>query len=240
VHNNCSEKFWSGRAARSIIRGLLAALAVLAVSGIASAQDRQEKKDEIVFDLLQNPATSSTITPEVGNSLFLATHGVGTQGYVCLPTSTGVSWTVNNARPEATLFTHIFGEAVQIITHFLSPVVNPNLIGPNPPRFGDVTWQSSFDSSRVWAQKKNFITAGTEASCPNGGAIDCLLLQVIGADKGPVGGWSLTKTTFIQRLNTKGGSAPANPATGCLASTDVGHQVLVPYSADYFFFRADN
>ncbi len=99
MHNNCSEKFWSGRAARSIIRGLLAALAVLAVSGIASAQDKQEKKDEIVFDLLQNPATSSTITPDVGNSLFLATHGVGTQGYVCLPTSTGVSWTVNNARP---------------------------------------------------------------------------------------------------------------------------------------------
>jgi len=147
---------------------------------------------------------------------------------------------VNNARPEATLFIKIFGEPVQIITHFLSPVVNPNLIGPNPPRFGDVTWQSSFDSSRVWAQKKNSITAGTEASCPNGGAIDCLLLQVIGADEGPTGGRSLTKTTFIQRLNTKGGSAPANPATGCLASTDVGHQILVPYSADYFFFRADN
>ena len=237
MHNNCSEKFWSGRAARSIIRGLLAALAVLAVSGIASAQDKQEKKDEIVFDLLQNPATSSTITPDVGNSLFLATHGVGTQGYVCLPTSTGVSWTVNNARPEATLFIKIFGEPVQIITHFLSPVVNPNLIGPNPPRFGDVTWQSSFDSSRVWAQKQKFVTAGTEASCPNSGAIDCLLLQVIGSDEGPTGGRLLTKTTFIQRLNTNGGSAPA---TGCLVTGDVGRQVLVPYSADYFFFRADN
>ena len=236
MHNNCSEKFWSGRAARSIIRGLLAALAVLAVSGIASAQDKQEKKDEIVFDLLQNPATSSTITPDVGNSLFLATHGVGTQGYVCLPTSTGVSWTVNNARPEATLFTRVFGEAVQIITHFLSPVVNPNDIGPKPSRFGDVTWQSSFDSSRVWAQKQKFVTAGTEASCPNSGAIDCLLLQVIGSDEGPAGGRSLTKTTFIQRLNTSGGSAPT---TGCLVTGDVGKQVLVPYSADYFFFRND-
>ncbi|PYV77289.1 MAG: hypothetical protein DMG96_11625 [Acidobacteria bacterium] len=174
----------------------------------------------------------------MGTSAFLLGHGVGTQGYVCLPNPAGgVSWTVNNARPEATLFTHIFGEAVQIITHFLSPVVNPNDVGPKPPRFGDVTWQSSFDSSRVWAQKKDFITAGTDASCPNGGAIDCLLLQVIGSDEGPAGGKSLTKTTFIQRLSTKGGSAPANPAIGCLASTDVGHQVLVPYSADYFFFR---
>jgi hypothetical protein len=53
VHNNCSRKFWGGRAAYSITRGLLAALAVLAVSGIASAQD---KKDEITFNLLPNPA----------------------------------------------------------------------------------------------------------------------------------------------------------------------------------------
>jgi hypothetical protein len=76
---------------------------------------------------------------------------------------------------------------VQIITHFLSPVVNPK-IGPNPPRFGDVTWQSSFDSSRVWVQKQNFITAGTHASCPNGGSMfDCLLLQVIGPYEGPTG-----------------------------------------------------
>src|SRR5258705_1335505 len=115
----------------------------------------------------------------------------------------------------------------------------PNKSGQNPPRFGDVTWQSSFDSSRVWAQKKDFITAGSDASCPNGGAIDCLLLQVIGSDAGPAAGKSLTKTTFIQRLNTKGGPAPANPATGCLGSTDVGHQVLVPYTTSYFFFRKD-
>ena len=240
MNNNCIKKFLGGAAAR-IIRGLLATLAVLAVSGMVHAQEKvQDKREGINFDSIPSPTTSETITPPAGTSAFLLGHGVGTQGYVCLPNATGgVSWTVNNARPEATLFTKIFGEAVQIITHFLSPVVNPNGIGPNPPRFGDVTWQSSFDSSRVWAQKKNFITAGTDASCPNGGSIDCLLLQVIGSDDGPTGGKSLTKTTFIQRLNTKGGSAPANPSTGCLASTDVGHQVLVPYSADYFFFRND-
>jgi hypothetical protein len=54
---------------------------------------------------------------------------------------------VNNARPEATLFTNVFGAAFQIITHFLSPVENPNDVGPKPSRFGDVTWQSSLDSS---------------------------------------------------------------------------------------------
>ena len=238
--NNCSKKFLGGAAAR-IIRGSLATLAVLAVSGLVCAQEKaQDNKEGINFGSIPSPTTPEAITPPAGNSAFVLGHGVGTQGYVCLPTGGGgASWTVNGARPEATLFTNVFGEAVQIITHFLSPVVNPNDIGPKPPRFGDVTWQSSFDSSRVWAQKKNFITAGSDASCPNGGAIDCLLLQVIGSDEGPAGGKSLTKTTFIQRLNTKGGSAPANPATGCLASTDVGHQILVPYSADYFFFRND-
>jgi len=237
VNNKCTKKFWSGAAAL-IIRGSLATLAVLAISGMVYAQEKaQDNKEQIHFSSIPSPTTPEAITPPAGNSAFLLGHGIGTQGYVCLPTNAGgASWTVNGARPEATLFTHIFGEAVQIITHFLSPVVNPNDIGPKPPRFGDVTWQSSFDSSRVWAQKQKSISAGTDASCPNGGAIDCLLLQVIGSDEGPAGGRSLTKTTFIQRLNTNGGSAPA---TGCLVTGDVGKQVLVRYSADYFFFRND-
>jgi hypothetical protein len=53
VKNNCIKGFWAGRAARSITRGMLAAFAVLAASGIASAQD---KTDEITFNLLPNPA----------------------------------------------------------------------------------------------------------------------------------------------------------------------------------------
>ena len=239
MNNNRRKKFWGGRAAHSIRLGLLTALAVLGVSGIVHAQeDQQDEKPEInISRSIPSPVTQDTITPPAGNIAFLLGHGVGTQGYVCLPTATGgVSWTVNGARPEATLFANIFGEAVQIITHFLSPVVNPNGVGPNPPRFGDVTWQSSFDSSRVWAQKQHFITAGTDATCPNSGSIDCLLLQVIGSDEGPTGGKLLTKTTFIQRLNTKGGSAPTN---SCLVPGEVGKQILVPYRADYFFFRSE-
>jgi Protein of unknown function (DUF3455) len=216
---------------------MTAGVIAMAVSGIASAQDTAEdKKDEITFNRLPTPTTSAAITPPEGNSAFLAGHGLGTQGYVCLPSGSGASWTVNNARPEATLFTDLFGAAFQIITHFLSPVEHPNDVGPKPPRFGDVTWQSSFDSSRVWAQKSNAVHAGSEASCPNDGAIDCLLLQTIGSEQGPTGGKILAKTSFIQRLNTKGGSAPV---LGCSVFSDVGKQTLVPYSADYFFFRAD-
>jgi hypothetical protein len=153
VNNTRSGMFSFSKAAQSIVRGTLLALAVLAASGIASAQDKQDKKDEFTFNLLSNPTTSPTITPLAGNSLFLAGHGVGTQGNVCLPKGSGASRTVNGARPEATLFANFFGESVQIITHFLSPDTNPNQDAPKPVPFGSATWQSSFDSSKVWAQK---------------------------------------------------------------------------------------
>jgi len=189
---------------------------------------------------LTPPATPTGITPPAGNSLFLVGHALGTQGYVCLPTAVGAStasWTVKGARPEATLFQNFFGQPFEIITHFLSPDTNPNGV-VNPVPFGSATWQSSLDSSKVWAAvldpKKNVIQAGTDPSCPNTGSIACLLLTSIGNDQGPAGGKILSKTTFVQRLNTAGGSAPAD---GCSTSEDVGNQVLVPYTADYLFYK---
>src|SRR6267142_2670470 len=237
VNNNRSKKFHGGVAAR-IIRWSLAVLAVLAISGAVFAQEKahDDDKEQINFTPIPNPVTPSNVTPPVGNHLFLAGHAFGSQGYVCLPKDGSVSWTVNGARPEATLFATFFGEPVQIITHFLSHDDHPNENAPKPVAFGNVTWQSSFDSSKVWAQTQHFVTAGSEPSCPNTGSIACVLLQVIGEEQGPAGGKLLTKTTFIQRLNTNGGSAPA---TGCGVAGDVGKQALVPYSADYFFFRAD-
>ena len=183
------------------------------------------------------PTTPNALTPPAGNSAFLLGHAVGTQGYVCLPTSSGAltpSWTVNAARPEATLFVNVFGRYVEVVTHSLSPDANPNKLAPNPVLFGSPTWQSSFDSSKVWGQSLQSIPAGSDPSCPNAGAIACLLLQSIGADAGPAGGNFLTQTTYIQRLNTQGGAAPS---TGCSVPSDVGKQTLVPYTADYYFFH---
>jgi hypothetical protein len=78
------------------------------------------------------------------------------------------------------------------------------------------------------------IDAGTDpASCPNSGSIQCLLLQSVGNERGPTGGNLLFKTTFIQRLNTAGGAVPT---TAC----SVGQTQLQGYTADYYFFRADN
>ncbi len=182
------------------------------------------------------PTTPAQITPPAGNSAFMVGHAHGTQGYVCLPQGGGASWTVNGARPEATLFTDFFGQQVEIITHFLSPDTDPN--APLPVPFASPTWQSTLDSSKVWAKVvQQPVTAGTDqSSCPNAGAIACLLLQNAGSEAGATGGKIMNRVTFIQRLNTKGGSAPAD---GCSTSADVGKQTLVPYAADYYFFRAD-
>jgi hypothetical protein len=237
VNNDCSKKFHGGVAARMIL-GSLAAFALLAVSGVhAQEKANDDDREQINFSLIP-PVTPTAITPPEGSHLFLVGHAFGSQGYVCLPKDGSVSWTVNGARPEATLFATFFGEPIQIITHFLSHNDDPK--APQPVAFGNATWQSSFDSSKVWASAtpETTIAAGTDASCPNTGSIACLLLTAIGTEDGPTGGKILSKTTFIQRLKTKGGSAPANPATGCLTTSDVGHQVLVPYTADYLFYRA--
>lgn len=177
------------------------------------------------------PPVPDTIAVQAGNSPYLVGHAFGSQGYTCLPTSTGTAWNPT-ARPEATLFTDLFGAKFQIITHFQSINENPKA-GIVPPLSGNATWQSSLDSSRVWAVRVNGIDAGSDpASCPHSGSIQCLLLQSVGNKKGPTGGNLLFKTTFIQRLNTAGGAVPTSVCT-------VGKTQLVPYTADYFFFRAD-
>src|SRR4051812_1083304 len=153
------------------------------------------------------PPTPAQITPEQGNTAFLVGHAFGTQGYTCLATPTGAtSWTVNQPRPEATLFSNVFGQLVQIITHFAS--INEDPRGAPPSLSGNATWQG-FDTSRVWAKAIGTLPAGMDpVSCPNTGSIPCVLLQSIGNQKGPSGGRLLANTTFVQRLNTNGGAAP--------------------------------
>jgi Protein of unknown function (DUF3455) len=58
---------------------------------------------------------------------------------------------------------------------------------------------------------------------------------VVGTQDGPTDGDKLSETTFIHRVNTSGGIAPA---TGCALSADIGKRAFVPYEADYFFYKA--
>jgi hypothetical protein len=170
-------------------------------------------------DRVKPPPVPPNITAPAGTKAFLEGHAIGTQDYVCLPSGAGFAWTFFG--PQATLFDD---PDKQVTTHFLSP--NPSESGT--PR---ATWQHSKDTSTVWAVA---IASSSDPAFVASGAIPWLLLQVVGAHDGPTGGDKLSETTFIQRLNTSGGVAPS---TGCTVSTDVGKKTLVPYTANYFFYK---
>jgi hypothetical protein len=184
-------------------------------------------------DNITPPPVPDNIKVPAGNKVFLVGHAIGTQNYICLPSSTSISgFAFTLFTPQATLFND---PKEQIITHFFSP---------NPDENGTVraTWESSQDTSMVWAMVVPKDTRfpgdpGGSSTDPNfveSGAVAWLLLQKVGVKDGPTGGDRLTATTFVQRLNTKGGVAPS---TGCASLADVGSQRFVPYKADYFFYK---
>jgi hypothetical protein len=160
-------------------------------------------------DHAKPPPVPLDIQVPAGNKAFREGDAIGTQDYICLPSG----WTF--FAPQATLFNE---HDKQIITHLLSP--NPFENG-TPPR---VTWQDSEDTSKVWGLTRFSVVVDPSA-------IPWVLLEVVGAQDGPTGGDELSETTYIQRLNTFGGVAPKTACT-------VGMMALVPYSAEYFFYKA--
>ena len=80
------------------------------------------------------------------------------------------------------------------------------------------TWESESGSKVVGARV---------ASSPAAGAIPWLLLRAVSTE----GPGIFARVTYIQRVNTTGGTAPGTP--GSVAGTRVG----VPYTAEYVFYR---
>jgi hypothetical protein len=102
-----------------------------------------------------------------------------------------------------------------------------NLYGDNgkliATHFGGPTWQARDGSTAVGSVVSRVKGAGT---------IDWLLLSA-DSSAGPDGD-RLAGTTFIQRIATTGGLAPA--AADCNLAT-VGTREEVPYTADYTFWK---
>jgi len=180
------------------------------------------------------PPLPVTLQVPPGNSPYLLGKAIGTQNYVCLPS--GVDAGGNPAfawklfTPEATLFSGDGSDSKQLITHFFSP--NPDEVNTDPlTSYHPIraTWQSSKDTSAVWART----LVATDSVVVTPGAIPWLKLTVVGSQNGK-GADVLTVTTFIHRVNTTGGLAPA--ADTCDSLQEVGRQAYVPYTADYIFY----
>ena len=86
--------------------------------------------------------------------------------------------------------------------------------------YGGPTWESNSGSTVV--------AAVAERATPDPDAIDWLKLKATASD----GPGIFDGVTFIQRVNTVGGKAPAD------AGDFVGEEARVPYLAEYFFYRA--
>ena len=82
------------------------------------------------------------------------------------------------------------------------------------------TWESASGSKVVGAV--------LERCTPDPDAIPWLLLRAVSSD----GPGIFHRVTYIQRVNTAGGTAPTDPGDF------VGEEVEVPYTADYYFYRA--
>jgi hypothetical protein len=92
---------------------------------------------------------------------------------------------------------------------------------PFGKHFAGPSWEAN-DGSRVTGK------AVANAPSPDADSIPWLLVNIVSHD----GTGVLSRATTIQRLNTKGGKAPAS---GCDAS-HVGQEVRAPYSADYVVY----
>jgi len=106
--------------------------------------------------------------------------------------------------PSATL---VDDHGNQIMTHYAGP-----------------TWQAK-DGSTVVGARVDGVTVSPSA-------IPWLLLRAVSTTQGPDGD-RLTRTTYIQRVNTTGGLAPTS---GCDEAA-LGTARNVPYTADYYFYK---
>jgi Protein of unknown function (DUF3455) len=172
---------------------------------------------------IEVPPVPSNLAVPAGHSVFFHGYAVGTQNYICLPEGSGVAWKLFG--PQATLFQTFRGEHYQVATHFLSD--NPSEIDTLRP-----TWQHSFDTSRVWAKAR----ASSNRPGLRRGGRDSLAAARGGRRRARPRG---RRPAHANEVHPPGEHVRGvAPSTGCSEPGRIGDLALVPYTTDYFFYRA--
>jgi uncharacterized protein DUF3455 len=130
---------------------------------------------------------------------------------------------------------HVYARGVQVYRwnantltwDFIAPVASlfaeENYFGEVGSHYVGPTWESK-SGSKVEARR----VQGTGCA-PDPTAIPWILLSKHRTE----GSGIFSAVTFIQRVNTTGGMVPSTPGT------THGEQKEVPYTAEYYFYRAD-
>ncbi|MBA2690672.1 MAG: DUF3455 domain-containing protein [Burkholderiales bacterium] len=154
--------------------------------------------------MMKAPDAPAAVSVPAGNKPVMATVGIGELTYEC------------RAKANMTdAFEWAFAGPNAVLYDTNRVAVGKYYSGP--------TWESN-DGSKVTGKQLAVAPAG------NPGAIPLQLVQANPA----AGNGVMTGVTYIQRLNTVGGTAPADACT----SINVGDKKLVKYQADYIFYKA--
>ena len=156
---------------------------------------------------LAPPPVPPALEPPAGATVKLHAHAIGAQIYTC----TASSGTSSDGGAGATTYAWVFKAPEAKLYDEGGTQVGTHGAGPS------WTWR---DGSVANGMK---VTENT----PVAGSISWLLLRVTST----TGDGVLSDVTYVQRLNTAAGTAPA---TGCDATT-AGTETHSPYSADYYF-----
>ena len=135
----------------------------------------------------------------------------------------------NLAAPEGTkLAAHVYAAGVQIY-HWNG--ASWSFSGPSAPLTADAGGNGvvgTHYAGPTWESNGGGTVVGTvlDRCTPDPNAIPWLLLGAVAEGPG-----LFHRVTYIQRLNTVGGLAPAAPGTS------VGQEARVPYTTEYLFYR---
>jgi hypothetical protein len=146
----------------------------------------------------------ATLQPPAGEKLAFSVAASGVQIYACTAAEGEAAPKWAFVAPEAVLH-DATGTGAEVGTHGAGP-----------------HWLWS-DGSKVTGKVE------AKADAPAASNIPWLLLKTT---PGGLAG-RLAPVTYIQRVHTAGGVAPAS---GCASKDDAGRQVRVPYTSDYLFF----